>query len=99
MPKEDAERVTKDVGRLVAELRRAAGLTQEEFAEKIGMDSTNLQRIELGGQNLTIRSLVRLAAGLGGKTAALFERPVARAVKIGRPAGALGGGDDGARRR
>lgn len=85
MPKEDAERVTKDVGRRVAELRRAAGLTQEEFAEKIGMDSTNLQRIELGGQNLTIRSLVRLASGLGVRTAEPFQKPATRAIKVGRP--------------
>lgn len=85
MPKEDAERVTKDVGRRVAELRRAAGLTQEEFAEKIGMDSTNLQRIELGGQNLTIRSLVRLASGLGVRTVELFQKPATRAIKVGRP--------------
>lgn len=81
----DAERATADVGRRIAELRRQRGLTQERFAERLGIAANALQRIELGMQNLTIRSLVRLANGLGVPLASLFETPVSRAVRPGRP--------------
>jgi transcriptional regulator with XRE-family HTH domain len=81
----DPERATVDVGRRVAELRRARGLTQEQFAERLGIAANALQRIELGMQNLTIRSLVRLANGLGVPLAMLFEAPASRAVRPGRP--------------
>ena len=85
MRKLDAERVTKDVGRRVAEQRSALGLTQEQFAVKLRMDTNNLQRIELGMQNLTLRTVVRLANGLGVGVATLFEPPKSRAVRRGRP--------------
>jgi transcriptional regulator with XRE-family HTH domain len=81
----DPERALKDVGRRVAELRRDRGWTQEGFAERIGLQANNLQRIELGMQNLTVRSLVRLANGLGVGLASLFEPPASRAVRTGRP--------------
>ena len=83
----DPDRATKDVGRRIAELRRERGLTQERFAERLGIAANALQRIELGMQNLTIRSLVRLANGLGVPLASLFEAPApgSRAVRPGRP--------------
>lgn|SRR5579872_1409049 len=59
----DPDRAPKDVGRRIAELRRERGWTQEHLAERLGLQANNLQRIELGMQNLTVRSLVRLANG------------------------------------
>lgn len=86
VPKEDFDRVIHDVGRRIAECRRDLGLTQEEFAERLGMAPNNLQRVELGMQNLTVRTLVRVAKALGVKTGELFEAPRDRTVKVGRPA-------------
>lgn len=77
--------VVRDVGRKIAELRRGLGLTQEDLAERLGMPIKNLQRIERGLQNLTIRTLVRMAAAVGVKTAELFVAPTSREVKRGRP--------------
>ncbi|MFO0763045.1 MAG: helix-turn-helix transcriptional regulator [Byssovorax sp.] len=73
------------MGRKIAELRRGLGLTQEELAERLRMSIKNLQRIERGLQNLTIRTLVRMATALGVKTAELFATPTSRVVKRGRP--------------
>jgi transcriptional regulator with XRE-family HTH domain len=84
----DADRAIKDIGRRIAEIRRERGLTQEETAERLGLQTNNLQRIELGMQNLTVRSLVRLANGLGVGLAALCEPPTSRVVRRGRPPGA-----------
>ncbi len=52
------------VGHRVRALRMAAGLTQEELADRIGMAVTNIHRIEAGTQNLTLRTVVRVAEGL-----------------------------------
>ncbi len=85
MRKLDPERSLKDVGRRIAELRREHGWTQEVFAAKLGMQPNSLQRIELGMQNVTVFTLVRLANGLGVPLAALFVPPEDRAVRPGRP--------------
>ncbi|MDC3962527.1 helix-turn-helix transcriptional regulator [Polyangium jinanense] len=75
----------KDVGRRIAELRRARNWTQEEAAERLEMPLKNLQRVERGMQNLTIRTLVRIASTYGVRTAELFEAPMSREVRRGRP--------------
>jgi transcriptional regulator with XRE-family HTH domain len=83
--RQDPERVTKDVGRRIAELRADLGFTQEQLAERLGMDTNNLQRIELGRQNLTIRTLARLATHLDVRVRDLFDPPRSRVVRKGRP--------------
>lgn len=57
--------VQRQVGRRVAELRLARALTQERFAESMGLQTSYVQRVEAGEQNLTIRTMVRFAAALG----------------------------------
>ena len=52
------------VGQRIRALRMAAGLTQEDLAGRIGMAVTNIHRIEAGTQNLTLRTVVRVAQGL-----------------------------------
>jgi transcriptional regulator with XRE-family HTH domain len=51
------------VARRIAEIRKAAGLTQDEFAEAMGTATRNVQRIE-AGQNLTLYTLSRIATVL-----------------------------------
>ena len=80
----DPDHVMWDVGRRVGELRAGHGLTQEEFAVRLEITLTNVQRAELG-RNLTIRTLVRLANHLGVGVGALFEAPKTRRPKRGRP--------------
>ena len=83
--RERPERVIADVGRRVAEVRRELGWTQQEAAEHLRMPLKNLQRIE-AGMNLTIRTLTRVARGLGVRTRELFEEPKSRERRRpGRP--------------
>ena len=39
----DPDRAVNDVGRRIAELRRARGWTQATFAERLGIQTNNLQ--------------------------------------------------------
>ncbi len=59
------DRLLHGVGRRVGEVRRKAGLTQEQLGARIGTTMKNVQRIEGGRQNLTLATLARLAHALG----------------------------------
>lgn len=86
MRQQNPERVLKDVGRRVAELRRKVGMTQQRFAEDVlGMSLKYLQAVEAGRENLSVLSLVKLANLMGVPTIDLFAPPTTREVKRGRP--------------
>lgn len=53
------------VGESLRAARRAARLTQEQLAERSGLDRLAVNRIEQGNQSPLLDSLIRLAAGLG----------------------------------
>jgi HTH-type transcriptional regulator/antitoxin HipB len=71
----DPARVLSDVGRRVAELRLAAGLTQEELAEALAVSVKYVQRVERGRDNLTLDSMVKLVSALGARMADLHVPP------------------------
>jgi transcriptional regulator with XRE-family HTH domain len=73
------------IGRRIAEVRAERGMTQEQFAERFGSSLKYLQRVEAGRQNLSVRSLVRLANALRLRTAELFVAPTTLRSNPGRP--------------
>jgi transcriptional regulator with XRE-family HTH domain len=84
----DAEKTIRSVGRRIAELRHAARLTQEQFAEKIVMEPANLRPIEAGRRNMTIRTMCRIATALDCSLPDLFAPPTSHARRRpGRPRG------------
>lgn len=52
-------------GRNLAALRKQRGLSQEAFAEVVGVHRTYVGGVERGERNLTLRSVERLAAKVG----------------------------------
>lgn len=83
----DPDRVLRAVGRRVAELRLASGLTQERLAEKLSVSSKYVQQIEAGTQNLSLRSLARIADAVSAPLVALLEPPKSLRSPAGRPRG------------
>jgi transcriptional regulator with XRE-family HTH domain len=55
----------KLVGRNAARLRREAGLTQEQLAERCGLSQQYLSKLEQGRRNPTVVTLYEIAQGLG----------------------------------
>jgi transcriptional regulator with XRE-family HTH domain len=53
------------VARRLSALRQARGLTQEGVADRLGIASQNIQRIESGRQNLTLQTIERVAGAIG----------------------------------
>lgn len=72
-------------GRL-KELREAAGLTQAQLAEKIGMSLGGLRHLEQGDNRPTWDSVLALAGALGVDCKAFCHEPAEReAAGPGRP--------------
>lgn len=52
--------------------RKASGLTQRELAERTGIAQGDISKMENGSANPSIRTLQRLAAGMGMKLQLAF---------------------------
>jgi DNA-binding XRE family transcriptional regulator len=48
------------------QLRQQKQLTQQQLAEKAGIDVTQISKIEKGTRNLTIETIARIVHALGG---------------------------------
>ena len=86
MSEDDAsEELIADVGRRIAEVREQRGWTQQEAAEILGMPLKNLQWYEQGA-NMTLRTLSRIATGLGVPVRKFFDQPKTKGRRAkGRP--------------
>ncbi|MBF0326938.1 MAG: helix-turn-helix transcriptional regulator [Alphaproteobacteria bacterium] len=65
--------VREQFGRILRDLRKAQGLTQEELAFRAEMNVTYLSDIERGRWNPSLAMLVDLARGLGLHPADLLK--------------------------
>jgi len=65
--------VFEKLGQTIRTLRKERGLTQIELAYRCNMEPSNLNRIEAGRTNPTVRSLTLIANGLEVKLSTLFE--------------------------
>jgi UDP-N-acetylglucosamine 1-carboxyvinyltransferase len=88
MARPTADSLARRVARRIAAARRSRGLTQDALAEALGIATRNLQRMEGGGQNLTLETIERVAEALGADAETLL--PSAPAVLLppmpsGRP--------------
>jgi transcriptional regulator with XRE-family HTH domain len=63
----------KKFGQRVAALRRATGLSQEDFAERCGFARSYMSRIERGKANPSLDAIETLAGGLKVRVNELFE--------------------------
>jgi transcriptional regulator with XRE-family HTH domain len=70
--KQAPEVVIKSLGKRVRELRQTTGVSQEAFADSIGLDRTYISGIERGVLNPSIRNIARIAAKLDVGVAVLF---------------------------
>lgn len=83
-----AEKLKENVGRRISELRERAGFTQDDVAEALGTSTSNYQRIEYGGQNLTLAMMAKIARALDVEVGAFFTpvESTPRPQKAGRSA-------------
>lgn len=53
--------------------RRSSGLTQKQLSEKTGIAQADISKLESGNANPSLRTLQRLAAGMGMRIKIGFE--------------------------
>lgn len=56
---------SNNIGARIAEIRKEQGMTQAQLAEKCGMHSPNIARIETGSYGITLNVLEKIAQALG----------------------------------
>ena len=65
--------ITVKVGNRIRELRTQTGLSQEKFAQNIGMDRTYFASVELGKRNISIVNIEKIANGLDISLSEFFK--------------------------
>ena len=60
----DAERIYKNLGIRIRDLRKSLGLTQDQLAKQVGISRASLANIERGKQQVLVHHLFALADGL-----------------------------------
>ena len=68
----------RTVGRNVRRLRIAAGMSQADLAERMGVDRAYVSGLELGQRNTTIVTLWHIAEALGVKPRRFFDEDKSR---------------------
>jgi transcriptional regulator with XRE-family HTH domain len=91
LPDVDEKDLQRTLGRNLQSLRKARGLSQEAFAEMLGVHRTYLGGIERGERNLTLKSLERIAGRIEVDPLALLgegggNRPLRHSIH-GHPEG------------
>lgn len=61
----EADEAEYQLRRALIEARSERGMTQAQLAEATGMNQRAISRLEMGGTNPTLKTLSRLAKGLG----------------------------------
>lgn len=65
----------RTIGRNLRAYRQARGLSQEAFADLLGVHRTYLGSVERGERNLTLKSVERLAARIDEEPLTLLRAP------------------------
>jgi transcriptional regulator with XRE-family HTH domain len=68
-----SKEIARRIGRNIAETRKAAGRTQAEMAEKVGIDTVTVSRIERGIVTPRLTTLNKIADELNVALNCLFE--------------------------
>lgn len=70
---QNRDKILRDFGRHLAQLRHDAGLTQEEVAERSGLHANYIGDLERGERNPTLITLLALAKAFGMSVSELIE--------------------------
>jgi transcriptional regulator with XRE-family HTH domain len=72
--------MSKKIGSLIREMRKAAGMSQMRLAEKIGVSYQQVQKYEKGVSKLSISRLLQIAEAFGVPVTSFLEE--AKVTKV-----------------
>lgn len=76
--------MTNDIGKRLADLREAAGLTQTELAKKLRTTQSAIARLESGTQNISTETLKKISKALGRNVLTLSPGSMSLAIEGGK---------------
>lgn len=65
--------IKQAVGKRIRELRNELGVSQEEFADMVGLDRTYITSVECGKRNISIVNVERIANALNVTLSEFFN--------------------------
>jgi transcriptional regulator with XRE-family HTH domain len=71
---DDPDRASRAFGKRMKELRAREGVSQDSLADASGMHPTSIGRIERGGREPRLTTILKLADGLGVEPGELVNR-------------------------
>lgn len=60
------------IGKIIRELRKERGFSQESFASEVGLDRTYMGSVERGERNIAALNLIKIAKTLNVEVGVLF---------------------------
>ena len=69
-----------EIGKIIRELRKEKGFSQESFASEVGLDRTYMGSVERGERNIAALNLIKIAKTLKVEVGVLF--PAAESLSI-----------------
>ncbi len=72
--KDAIDGIRKKLGERIKELRKSAGITQEELGERAELSYKFIGEVERGQVNVSLDSIVKIAGALGVKIGDLFSK-------------------------
>lgn len=73
MKAHDEDRFIEELGKRIAQVRKAKGITQEHLAAEAGLDRVAIAYIETGKRKPKVTSIYRISIGLDVKVEDLFK--------------------------
>ena len=68
------EQAQKLLGEVIRKNRKAQNLSQERFADQVGVHRTYMGAIERGERNISLMNILRIASALNIKPSELFAQ-------------------------
>jgi transcriptional regulator with XRE-family HTH domain len=81
----DSEKLIRDIGRRIAEIRTRKGWKQQDLADALQVTWRQVARWEAGSSNFTVATLNKLAKTLGCSVTEFYKIPKTSKPKAGRP--------------
>jgi UDP-N-acetylglucosamine 1-carboxyvinyltransferase len=72
------------IGHLIAQVRQERGLTQAEFAKRLGTSQSAVNRIEKGKQNLSLETLARVSDALNKQIISIGDTSINLRIEGGK---------------
>lgn len=80
-----ADREGKGLGGRIRRFREAAGLSQTELGDRLGVSYQQVQKYERGANRVSVDALIRIARALGQPFSAFVEAEAGKTPSVAEP--------------